>query len=163
MSQLSSGKSTRKTRNKKKSSIWQTVCFLLIFTVFCLIITIGAIVGTLSIKNSESSKIIDETERIALYSKYSTNGISTKDIKDHDGEIKFVFEQGDPIYEYEINYQEISGLKNTDLQNKINQDIKDEVINFKSKLKENPDYDRIAISSYVIRKLFWCAFCSCRL
>lgn len=132
----------------------KTLYMLLIFTVICAGITTACIYNTLQIrKNKEfgyaSSSL--KIEPISLTQKYKTNAIKVKNFEERTGNIIMEFGDGiSPIYEYEVFYDQISGLKNATIENKINEEIKRTAMSFKSKLLENPDFDRISISAYVL-------------
>ena len=116
----------------------KTLYMLLIFTVICAGITTACIYNTLQIrKNKEfgyaSSSL--KIEPISLTQKYKTNAIKVKNFEERTGNIIMEFGDGiSPIYEYEVFYDQISGLKNATIENKINEEIKRTAMSFKSSL-----------------------------
>lgn len=153
MSQLSSA--GRKNRSKSaKNSAKRTLYFIIIFAIICFAITTACIYNTLKLRKYGStyntSTKQNNSEILEIGKKFYTNGIETKEIIENEGKILETFEIGDPLYEYYISYEQISGLKNTDVQNKINADIKNKVEELKKILPQRPEFDRISISVDVI-------------
>lgn len=155
MSQLSSG--GRKSRAKSnKIDYKQILCFLAIFTIICVIVTVVCIFNAKNSKKktdnlgASNSNSKTDIEKIVLDKKYFTNGIETKEVKSKEGNVVERYDgETEDIYEYEISYEQISGLKNTNIQDKINRDIENEVKKLKNLLEENPQFERIAISAYI--------------
>lgn len=155
MSQLSSG--GRKNRIKSdKISYKQIICFLGVFAIICVITTVICIFITINSKKNKAnldisnSKLETNIEKIVLNKKYSTNGIETKEVKYKEGNVVERFDgEAEDIYEYEISYEQISGLKNQNIQDKINKDVENAVKDLKVLLDENPQFERIAISAYI--------------
>lgn len=156
MSQLSSG--GRKTRIKTKKAN-KTLLFLVIFAILCVLITIICIFITLNSDKNTQAGLIDNTihkvnpeniKRLALGDKAWTNGIETEQIERTEGGYAndYLFST-DPIYKYEFNFEKISGLKDKTIEEKINKDIEEQTYALKSKLDENPECERIVISSFV--------------
>jgi hypothetical protein len=138
---------SNKTKTAKK-----TFYLLLFFTIFCVAVTTACIYNTLEIKSNNILVQITnselEPEPISLTKKYFTNGITTETIDYTEGDI-IGYTDSEPIYQYNISYDQISGLKNSDVQNKINEEIKNQVLAYKNKLSENPEYNKIYISTYI--------------
>ena len=129
MSQLSSGGRKNRAQNDKVN-YKQIIYFLGAFAIICIIVTAICIFYTINGKKSENNVNESELntdvniEKISLDKKYFTNGIENKNVKYKEGDVVERFD-GDveDIYEYEISYEQISGLKNNDIQNKINKEM----------------------------------------
>ena len=155
MSQLSSGGRKNRAKNDKVN-YKQIIYFLVAFAIICIIVTAICIFYTINGKKSENNVNESELntdvniEKISLDKKYFTNGIENKNVKYKEGDVVERFD-GDveDIYEYEISYEQISGLKNNDIQNKINKEIENEVKDLKILLEQNPKFERISISAYI--------------
>ena len=155
MSQLSSGGRKNRAQNDKVN-YKQIIYFLGAFAIICIIVTAICIFYTINGKKSENNVNESELntdvniEKISLDKKYFTNGIENKNVKYKEGDVVERFD-GDveDIYEYEISYEQISGLKNNDIQNKINKEIENEVKDLKILLEQNPKFERISISAYI--------------
>lgn len=153
MSQLSSA--GRKNRNKlSKNNAKRTLYFLIIFAIICFAVTTACIFNTLKLRKYSStyntSNKQNNSESLEIGKKFYTNGIEVEEIVQNEGKILETFEIGDPLYEYYISYEQISGLKNTAVQNKINTDIRNKVEELKKILPQRPEFDRISISVDVI-------------
>lgn len=97
-----------------------------------------------------------QIDRVSLSDRYSINNITFNEIKDDIGDVVYVSEDGSLEENFiELTYYEIEGLKNKDVQNKINSDIKNHVYNeldevyeyIDKKGKEN--INNIAITTYI--------------
>ena len=137
----------------KLSKPKKTLYILLIFTVFCAGVTTACIYNTLQIRKNENygqAELITKIKTISLTEKYKTNAITIKTVEEKEGNILTEYREGiDSIYEYELFYDQISGLKNATIENRINDEIKRTAISLKSKLSENPKFERISISAHV--------------
>ena len=157
MSQLSSG--GRKTRIKTKK-INKTLWFLVIFAILCVIATIICIFTTLnSRKNGETSLLesltnkVESAEKMSLGDKAWTNGLEIENIELKEEPIidpNMIIMESEPDYKYEINYEKISGLRNKEIQDKINNEIEEYVLSLKTKLDEHSECDQIYITASVV-------------
>ena len=157
MSQLSSG--GRKTRIKTKK-INKTLWFLVIFAILCVIATIICIFTTLnSRKNGETSLLesltnkVESAEKMSLGDKAWTNGLEIENIELKEEPIidpNMIIMESEPDYKYEINYEKISGLRNKEIQDKINNEIEEYVKKIKTKLDEHSECDQIYITASVV-------------
>ena len=120
--------------------------------------------GNKAIENEDNElidtiKFIDndkQIDRVSLSDRYWINNITFNEIKDDIGDVVYVSEDGSFEEKFiELTYYEIEGLKNKDVQNKINLDIKNHVYNeldeayeyIDKKGKEN--INNIAITAYI--------------
>ncbi len=157
MSQLSSG--GRKTRAKTKK-LDKTIVFLISFAIFAILVTVICITITINSKKTGDESLLEalshkgssETaDRIALGDRIWTNGLETKTVEYSEGDVvsNYIFSTENLPHKYEINYEQISGLKNKEVENAINKEIEEKVNSLKDKLVEGSEYDRIAINSYI--------------
>lgn len=139
--------------NNKNNTAKKTFFMLLIFAVVCTGFTAVLIHNTINSRQEYSDNMtfennisLDNTinieqeetpvkestvEKVNLTDKYFTNGITTEQ-----REISF----GDIVYQYgsnierklEINYVQISGLKNTTIEDKINKEIENQALSFRN-------------------------------
>lgn len=153
--------------NKKTNKAKKTFFMLLTFSVICAAVTFACIYNTItlrkenlqniSVKQELQNTIITEDkevredafEKIKLTDKYSNNGITTEDRN---------ISYGDIIYQYEsnirrkleIDYFQISGLKNKSIQDKINKEIENTVLSLRNDDElNNSNVRSISVSAYL--------------
>lgn len=150
---------------EKNSSAKKTFAGLLIFTIICVSVTCACIYMTLETKKEAKEKnelqntLQDEVvvskknnhETTKLTDKAKLNGIVEEREKEVYGDAIDYFEYNNEyVYKLEVNYIQISGLKDRNVQATINQAIKDKVDELKEKLMpeiDNKDVERISISA----------------
>lgn len=149
--------------NKIKNKAKKTFYMLLIFAVICSGITVALIYSTLTLKKEKTIQeqnliVVDKQEestkqatikKIKLTDKYYTNGITVEERKISVGDIVYQYE--DTIHrKLDINYIQISGLKNTKIQEKINKEIENKVLSLRNEDELNdPEIERIGIYAYI--------------
>lgn len=155
--QESEKKSSDSTNKKKMSKTKKLVIFLSVFTVVSACITCGAIYYTLH-HDEESTGLSgtksnlhkeDNLKILSLTEKYLPNNITINKTEYTEGEYKRI---GDAYgyYRVEINYDQISGLKDKVVQDKINQAIKDKVFSvYDKKYLSDKNVSRITITATV--------------
>lgn len=151
MSQLSSG--GRPSRVKLKKS-YDTLWFLLTFAVVCIIITIVCIIVKKVDKTGSISAFgegKDTSKVISLGDKIWTNGLEIETKQHEDGEILSTYDEPESgnVCKYEYTYEQISGLKNKTIQERINKDIELTTLSYGKMLDEHPEYDRISVTTTV--------------
>lgn len=159
--------------NSKEKTAKKTFYFLVIFTIVCIGVTYACIYKTLEIRNIEAKKKHDtlvlqepelldvnmtenkssskkDFEPVSLAKKYKSNALDIETIEKKEGKIIYDADNGtDATYEYEISYDQISGLKDKSIEDKINKEIKEKAFSLKQKLVDNPKFDMISISANV--------------
>ena len=154
--------------NKKSSTAKKTFFMLLIFTVICIAITFAFIYNTLNLRKEAMNEALKKQEianvadvhkkknnqntlkKIKLTDKYSVNGITTEERKISVGDI--VYQYGSNVNrKLEINYIQISGLKNKAIQDSINKEIENTVLSLRNDEELNDTtIDNIGIYAYLL-------------
>lgn len=132
--------------NEKKVSVKKIIIFLLIFTVLSSSVTIYLIRQKNDeylnknelLQNEKTENISDNLGIKSLEETYKENYIKIENIKATNGE-----KDEDGQYPIEINYVQIDGLKNSEIQDEINKKIKKEV----SKYYKNNKYDILNVNA----------------
>lgn len=166
MSELNSEKNNEKT---KKSSAKKTFLGLTIFTIICIIITCFCITMTIKNKNTkeeisyeeklETSKNTDSKENkepiknaISLTDKAFENKLEVEEIVENYGDLVESYQLDTEVKKLEVRYIKIDGLKNSKVEDSINEAIKNKVYEVKDKLMEeidNEDVERMTITATV--------------
>ena len=151
---------------KKNSTAKKTFMGLTVFIIVCILITGICIYLTIHsrITNTEnpllSSEIINkilpktiERDEVELTDKAYINGIVEERKKESYGEQVDYYEYNDEaVLKYEIEYPEISGLKDKKVEEKINKVIKDKVEEVNEKRMpelDNTDIERMSIRAII--------------
>lgn len=144
MSQLNNDKKQNKKEDKfenkktiKNHSTRNMIIFLILFTIICVGITIFLILKSNDAKSIQDiTNIVSETinkdsENVipddglglqSLNETYKKNDLKIKKVKFTDGK-----KNSEGVYQLEGNYIEIDGLKDTEIQQKINENIKNKI------------------------------------
>ena len=140
MSQLNNDKKEDKFENKKtikNHSTRNMIIFLILFTMICVGVTIFLILksnnakGIQDITNIVSETINKDSENVisddglglqSLNETYKKNNLKIKKVKFTDGN-----KNSEGVYQLEGNYIEIDGLKDKEIQQKINENIKNKI------------------------------------
>ena len=148
--------------DKKKKSGKKITSIIIIFIMICIVIVIFSILKYKSLSNQIfNSSIIStlipnksvEKKPVKLTDKAKFNGITEKTEKESYGEQIDYYEYDDEsVMKLEIQYVQIEGLKNRDIQDKINNIIKNEVDEIKEKRiaeLNNEDISKMSINALV--------------
>ena len=73
---------------------------------------------------------------------YTINPITIKEVEYKDGSVKV---SGETYPQKEVRYIQISGLKDKDIQNKINKEIKDNTFYYSDKITSKQTYSSFTI------------------
>ena len=129
---------------KKKHPVRNTIIFLIFFTVIC-VGTTGYLIYTNNLESEPKEEATSNTDTVKKEKKknnikkeveycegiksreemYNINDIKITEKKFHEGNVIDKFNDGTVQYRLEVNYIEIDGLKDKDLQKQINKRIKD--------------------------------------
>lgn len=135
--------------NENKKEFWtkkKVVIFLIIFTIICAGITSGLIY----VENSTTKETVEgKKETIipdgfgvkSLNDKYKFNSLEIEEIKYTEG-TEIVDEWGYSKFSKEVEYIKIKGLKNKEIENSINEEIKNVSIELAQK-EYGYDYNRV--------------------
>lgn len=151
---------------KKKSSAKKTFIGLIMFATICAAITYACIYMTLENRRNskENSVFIPQTinnitnkkinrNSVKLTDKAMINGITELTEEEHYGEqVDYNEYSNESVMKLEISYVQINGLKNQEIQEKINSTIKNKVNDLKEKRLSdinNKNINRMEISTYV--------------
>lgn len=139
-------------QNKTKSSYRGIIIFLVIFAVISLGITYSLVKNNSKIanekkpvSNDENGEILIETGNYGikdLKGYYYTNKLKITEKKHTEGDM--ITEYGYTYYPIEVNYIEIDGLKDKNIEDKINKEIKDTAFRLIPEVEET-----VRINSYV--------------
>lgn len=118
---------TENTKKKMKSST-KIIIFLIVFAVICVGVTIAAILltnqSTSSTSPSQSTQIANDGLGItSLTEQYDENNLKIIDVSDKKGNRTPAYLWDDNINKINIDYIKIDGLKNEEIENKINKEI----------------------------------------
>lgn len=152
---------------KKKSSAKRTFIGLIIFTVICAAITYACIYLTLESKGNVNERVDINPEEIRvskgkdsnyipikLTDKAYVNNITQVEKRESYGEIIDYYEYNDEITrKLDIRYVQIDGLKNKEVQDSINQKIRDKINDIKEELVpilNNNDIQRMWVTADIM-------------
>ena len=156
MSQLNNTNENLNTDNTKKiKTSTKLIIFLVIFLIVSIGITIGAILHTNSKTTSsniqdEPVEILDDGFRIkSLTEQYDENDLKIIDISDKKGTRTPKYDWDTNTGKINIEYIQIDGLKNTSIENKINNEIKNLVYSlYDNSELDDSKIDYIGIYAY---------------
>lgn len=157
--------------SSKTSSAKKTLLGLIIFAIICIAITCACIYMTLENRkqntNDESTENTVQEETVSkekpqyktlkLTDKAKLNGITENNEEESYGEVVYYYEYNNSSeHKLEIDYVQISGLKDRNVQARINQRIKDKV----DELKEEclPLVDDDSVNTMWINASLWGSF-----
>ncbi|MBR3697231.1 MAG: hypothetical protein IKM97_03065 [Clostridia bacterium] len=160
--------------NKSKSYAKSTFIGLLFFSIICISITYVCIYITMEnkkqLESNEDNQVIEKVQVIEDVAKKVTNNHKTlkltdksylngiTEIKEEEnyGEIvdytSYITNENEPIYKLEIEYIQIAGLKDKNVQATINKAIKDKIDELKEKCilrLDDENIDRISINCFI--------------
>lgn len=134
-------KNTKKAKKPFKIKVW---VLILLYTIIALIVT-GALIFIENSSSNENNVFIstplgpqilndDNIIPLKLSDKYAINNITIKDVEEEIGEVYATHDFGDGPYTVKrisVQYSQIDGLKDSDIENKINKFILDKINSLK--------------------------------